>query len=530
MKYLLSRLSHRVNRPGQWAGAAALASALLLCLLSHWWIHHQQLESERAQMNARGERFVERLEQIFGQLRDTVDALQAQPLRGCGPATLKLLRQVGFDHRFVDEAAYVKGPVQCASRDSATLWRRPADIVGPVYSYWLNSTTEPDDDIASLILGRGEFRVSSSRGHLSDVVELPPDGSLLMVLDQGRRAVPVLGPAQAWPPTWAPGENTLQVTADQLIYWMDTRSPDYQLVLITPRADLPPLTASALWLLYPFSVLLALAVGWGVFHAVAHRRTLGSALQGALRRGEIRVLYQPIVDLGTRRCIGAEALVRWRRMDGSLTSPELFIPVAEDNGQIRQITDFVLQSVLDQLGSLLRAHPHLYISVNLAACDVEEPRIAAVAQRLLKSYRVAPQQITFEVTERGLIDVDAARHTLQALRENGHRILIDDFGTGYSSLAYLHSLPVDALKIDKAFVGMLGFDVAHSGLALHIIRMAHALGMGVIAEGIESEDQAVLLHGEGVDYGQGWLFAEPLSARQLRQLVAKGLSQADPVA
>ncbi|MFF7707205.1 EAL domain-containing protein [Pseudomonas sp. NPDC007930] len=519
MEHLRTRLYQRLGRPGLSAMVAALACAALLFLFSHWLIRHQQLENERAQMNARGERFVQRLEQIFSQLREAVDTLQAQGLRDCGPAMLSLLRQVGYEHRFVYEAAYVGGPQACSNRESSAVWNRSPDLRGPVYSYWLNSTLEPNDNIASLVVGRGDFRVSTSRGHLVDMVELPPGGSLLMVLDQGRRAVPVLGPAQAWPPPRVGTQNILQVTPDQLIYWMNTRSPDYQLVMITPRADLPAVMVGTLWLFYPFSALLSLCIGWLVYQAAMYRGSLSTALQGALRRGELRVLYQPIFDLGSRRCIGAEALVRWRRTDGSLTSPELFIPMAEDNGQIRQITDFVLHSVLDQLGSLLRSQPELYISVNLAACDVEEPRIASVAARLLRSYRVAPQQITFEVTERGLIDVEAARSTLQSLREHGHRILIDDFGTGYSSLAYLQSLPVDALKIDKAFVGAMGEDVASSGLAPHIIRMAHALGMGVIAEGIESEAQAVLLHAEGVDYGQGWLFAEPLDARRFRKLV-----------
>lgn len=214
--------------------------------------------------------------------------------------------------------------------------------------------------------------------------------------------------------------------------------------------------------------------------------------------------------------------MRWRRPDGTLTSPDLFIPLAENTGQIRQITDFVLQRVLEQLGQLLRSHPDLYISVNLAACDVMVPRIGRVAARLLALHKVAARQIAFEVTERGLIDVVVARDNLQALRAVGHQVLIDDFGTGYCSLAYLQTLPVDCLKIDKAFIDALGHDAASSGVAPHIIRMAHDLHLRVIAEGIESEDQALLLSSEGVHYGQGWLFARPLNARQFAELVTRG--------
>ena len=280
-----------------------------------------------------------------------------------------------------------------------------------------------------------------------------------------------------------------------------------------------------LWLLFPGSLLLAWCIGWLVLQLILQRRSMSSELQNALRRGELQVLYQPIIELDTRRCVGAEALVRWRRPDGTLTSPDLFIPLAENTGQIRQMTDFVLQRLLEQLGPVLRANPQLYISVNLAACDVMVPRIGQVMARLLTLHRVAARQIAFEVTERGLIDVVVARENLQALRDAGHQVLIDDFGTGYCSLAYLQTLPVDCLKIDKAFIDALGHDAASSGVAPHIIRMAHALDLKVIAEGIEYEAQAMYLSSEGVNYGQGWLFAHALSAMQLIELVTRGRRQ-----
>ncbi|NIF19140.1 EAL domain-containing protein [Pantoea sp. Cy-639] len=509
------------------AAIAALASAVLLLAASVAFTLQQMRQSEIAQMNARGERFLDRLELVFGQLREGVDQLHGQSLRGCSPAMQALLQQVALRSRFIYEAAYVDGRVVCSNRGSERTIApsRPPDIQGPVYSYWLNTTTEPNENLAALMLGRGAFLVATSRGHLSDVVDLPQGGSLLVVLDRGDRAIPVLGPEQPWPPTtdWPPSsQKALLELPDRLIYRMPSKSPDYQLVLTAPRTSLPLKLNRLLWLLFPGSLALALFIGWLVQQLVQERRSMSSALQQALRRGELQVLYQPIFELSSRRCVGAEALVRWRRPDGSLTSPELFIPLAEDTGQIRQITDFVLQRVLEQLGKLLRANRHLYVSVNLAACDVVEPRIGKVAGRLLAQYQVAAEQIAFEVTERGLIDVVVARDNLQALRALGHQVLIDDFGTGYCSLAYLQTLPVDCLKIDKAFIDALGHDAASSGVAPHIIRMAHDLHLRVIAEGIENEAQALLLSSEGVDYGQGWLFAHPLSARQFCELVTGG--------
>lgn len=514
-------------RPSLLALLAALLSAVVLMAGSFGLAMHQARQQESAQMNAQGERFLARLEQLFGQLRTGLDQLDAQPLRGCSPQMITQLRDTNATFRFIYETAFVTDTQFCSSwtRQSMIGKLRVPDIRGPTYDYWLNTSTQPDDNLASLVLGRGDFRVSTSRGHLTDVVDLPPGGSLIVILNNGAKAVPVLGPTQDWPPAddWSPTSvEALITTENQLIYRMPTQSPEYQLVLVTPRSGLQQKITGAWWLLVPVSVLISLCIGALVLQLVRQRLSLGGELHGALRRGELKVLYQPIFDLNTRLCVGAEALVRWRRPDGTLTSPDLFIPLAENTGQIRQITDFVLQQLLEQLGQLLRANPHLYVSVNLAACDVIAPRIGRVTARLLALHRVSPRQIAFEVTERGLIDVVVARNHLQALRDRGHQVLIDDFGTGYCSLAYLQTLPVDCLKIDKAFIDALGHDAASSGVAPHIIRMAHALQLRVIAEGIEFESQALLLKSEGVIYGQGWLFARPLTAKKFTELVTGG--------
>ncbi|MCV4273554.1 EAL domain-containing protein [Pseudomonas capsici] len=526
---LIAQTRFRIHFSHPWLLAllAALLSAAVFLFGSFGLAMHQARQNESLQMNAQGERFLVRLEQLFGQLRAGLDQLEQQPLRRCSPEMVGRLREVISSNRFIYEAAYVGDARTCSSWPRPRVLRelREPDIRGPTYDYWLNTSTQPDDNLAALVMGRGDFRVSTSRGHLTDVVDLPAGGSLLVVLDNGTRAIPVLGPAQAWPPveSWSPDNaTTLITTANQLIYRMPTQSPEYQLVLITPRTDLQVKITGAWWLLVPASLLMSLCIAALVLQLMQQRKSLGAELSGALRRGELKVLYQPIFNLESGLCAGAEALVRWRRPDGTLTSPDLFIPLAENTGQIRQITDFVLQQSLEKLGPLLRANPHLYVSVNLAACDVIAPRIGRVTARLLALHKVAARQIAFEVTERGLIDVVVARNHLQMLRDRGHQILIDDFGTGYCSLAYLQTLPVDCLKIDKAFIDALGHDAASSGVAPHIIRMAHALQLRVIAEGIEFESQAHLLKSEGVVYGQGWLFARPLTATRFCELVTGG--------
>lgn len=519
------RLRSWFYRPWFLAMLAAVLSATLMMAGSLFVAVHQVEQNESLEMNAQGARFLARLEQLFGQLRESLDDLEAQPLRGCDEGMIAALQQVTFDYRFVYEAAYMDGSRICSNRprQEGLSVIRPPDIKGPTYSYWLNTTTEPDENRAALMLGRGNFRVATSRGHLTDMVDLPPGSSLLVILDHGARAIPVLGAYQVWPPSepWpAKSTGALQVTQNRLIYRMPTNNPEYQLVLTSPRTVMS--VPAVWWWLLPASLAVGAFVGFLVFLLVRQRQSLDAELQGAIRRGELQVLYQPIFDLQSRQCVGAEALLRWRRPDGTLTSPDLFIPMAENTGQIRQMTDFVLQRLLEQLGQLLRANPQLYISVNLAACDVMVPRIGQVMARLLTLHRVAAKQIAFEVTERGLIDVEVARENLQALRNVGHQVLIDDFGTGYCSLAYLQTLPVDCLKIDKAFIDALGHDAASSGVAPHIIHMAQALQLKVIAEGIEHESQAAFLSSEGVKFGQGWLFAHALSAVQFIELITRG--------
>ncbi|WP_223544886.1 EAL domain-containing protein [Pseudomonas sp. A-B-19] len=517
------------HRPWFLGLMSAVLSATLLMAGSLFVAIHQIEQNESEEMNAQGERFLARLEQLFGQLRESLDDLEAQPLRGCDAEMIATLQQVTFNYRFVYEAAYMDSSRICSNRprqEGLSLSRSP-DIKGPTYSYWLNTTTEPDENRAALMLGRGNFRVATSRGHLTDMVDLSPGSSLLVVLDHGARAIPVLGASQAWPPTeaWPPrNRDALQITQTRLIYRMPTDNPEYQLVLISPRNGVH--IPTVWWWLLPASLALGICVGFLVFLLVRQRQSLDAELTGAIRRGELQVLYQPIFDLDSRNCVGAEALLRWRRPDGTLTSPDLFIPMAENTGQIRQMTDFVLQRLLEQLGQLLRANPQLYISVNLAACDVMVPRIGQVMARLLTLHRVAAQQIAFEVTERGLVDVVVARENLQSLRDVGHQVLIDDFGTGYCSLAYLQTLPVDCLKIDKAFIDALGHDAASSGVAPHIIHMAQSLHLKVIAEGIEHEAQAEFLSSEGVKFGQGWLFARALSAVQFIELITQGRRRA----
>jgi EAL domain-containing protein (putative c-di-GMP-specific phosphodiesterase class I) len=246
-------------------------------------------------------------------------------------------------------------------------------------------------------------------------------------------------------------------------------------------------------------------------------------LSDAVRRHQFIVAYQPIVDLATRRCIGAEALVRWKHQN-RIVRPDHFIPLAEHRGLIQAITDQVFDTVLLELGEFLQRYSELYVSINLSAPDLTSRRFLERLTPALAAAKIAPRQIRIEATERCFLDADAAKEVIQAFRDAGHPVYIDDFGTGYSSLSHLQNFQVDALKIDKSFIDTVGQDSASSSVASHIIDMALTLHVQVVAEGIEREEQACYLRTRGAQFGQGWLFSAPLTAPDFIRYVGRGLA------
>ncbi|AYD00205.1 EAL domain-containing protein [Neorhizobium sp. NCHU2750] len=267
-----------------------------------------------------------------------------------------------------------------------------------------------------------------------------------------------------------------------------------------------------LLLLLPVGLFIAAFIVAIVVLLSKRRLSPRAELELAVQNREFVVHYQPIIELATNICVGAEALVRWKRPDGTLVRPDLFIPLAEETGLIKPITDQVVDAVVRELGSLLVEDRGLHVAVNLSAEDIRTGRILDLLVNKLSGTGIRNEQILLEATERGFIDIEAANRTFARARRVGHTVAIDDFGTGYSSLQYLQGLPMDALKIDKSFIDTIGRGTATSSVTLHIIEMARELGFLSVAEGVETEEQADYLRRHGVNFGQGWLFSKPLEA------------------
>ena len=237
-------------------------------------------------------------------------------------------------------------------------------------------------------------------------------------------------------------------------------------------------------------------------------------LHRALIKHQLKLHYQPIIDIKNGQCVGAEALLRWPGFNGQVMSPTEFIPLAEKEGMIERVTDYVVDEVFQDLGEFLAKWPDLYISINLSAVDFHSSRLIALISNKAREYSVRAEQIKIEVTERGFIDVPKTTPVIQAFRQAGYEVAIDDFGTGYSNLHNLYSLNVDILKIDKSFIDTLTTNSTSHLIAEHIIEMAHSLRLKIIAEGVETGEQVTWLLKRGVQYCQGWHFAKALPPQE----------------
>jgi len=246
-------------------------------------------------------------------------------------------------------------------------------------------------------------------------------------------------------------------------------------------------------------------------------------LRRACERHELFVDYQPIVSLQNRALIGFEALVRWRHPEFGIVPPKDFIPVAEETGQILAIGQIVLESACRQAREWQEtypASPPLFVSVNLSVKQFNQPGLVENIASVLQRFQLPPRCLKLEITESVFSDnIEAAVGLLTQLRELGVQLSIDDFGTGYSSLSYLQRFPIDTLKIDRSFVTQMMENEENLAIVRTIVALAQNLGMDVVAEGVETEDQLKLLRKLECENGQGFLFSKPLGGSQLDQFI-----------
>lgn len=305
------------------------------------------------------------------------------------------------------------------------------------------------------------------------------------------------------------------------------------LVAIVRSARIPSVAVAALPLdnvrerasaiaarLVPAGFVTGLAIAGVIMLLARQQMSVASALRYALRHNEFFLLYQPLVDLTTGKCIGVEALLRMRRGTGELIGPDLFIPIAEQTGLITRLTERVILLIERDAGGFLAQHPDFHVALNISSDDLRSDGMLRLIDGFLERTGARPSNLIVEITERGFIDFTIAKRALGALRLRGIKVAVDDFGTGYSSLSYLESLDLDLLKIDRSFIRTIGTGAPTSQVVGHIMAMARTIGLQMIAEGIETEEQAEFVANHGVEYAQGWLFGKPVTFEKIEEMFA----------
>ena len=371
---------------------------------------------------------------------------------------------------------------------------RGSDLVAPLSEP--GSEPRPDDPRAALVHGDRFAAVLSDVGDNDDVTRLC--SRLVAAL-----AEPI-----------ALGEEALFPTVNIGIAVFPEDGDDYETLHQHALTALSQRTATA-------------GSGWHWYQherdaAARERIALERDLRYAVERGELRVFYQPRVDARTGAAIGMEALVRWQR-NGEYVSPARFVPIAEQTGVICQLGEQVLERSVAMLGAwLARGLPPLRVSVNVSGQQFRESNLAALCAAALDRFRVPGEYLELELTEGILIDAsEQVLQQLQAVKALGVSLALDDFGTGFSSLAYLSRFPLDVLKIDRSFVDQLAEHRQNQVIVRSTLNLAHELGLTVVAEGVETEEQQAWLREHGCDELQGYLFSRPVPADEFEAWVLR---------
>lgn len=248
---------------------------------------------------------------------------------------------------------------------------------------------------------------------------------------------------------------------------------------------------------------------------------LEKALALAIDNNELQLFYQPKFDLTTNKIMGVEALIRWIKPDGTVITPDAFIPIAERSRLIGRISEFVLnegcrQNILWQK----MGYPNIVMSINFTSTDFYQTDLQDKIVEALAKSGLEPEWLEVELTETlALSDIDYAVSQMNKLRELGVKLAMDDFGTGYSSLSYLQILPITLLKLDRSFITDIQNDNIAYKIVSAVISIAKSKKIKTIAEGIENTEQEEILRKAGCDYGQGYLYGKPMPAQQLEDLM-----------
>ncbi|RJT26297.1 EAL domain-containing protein [Buttiauxella izardii] len=499
-----------------------ILAVLLPILLSVYFAHRNAEAVFHEELAEFADHAMFRTGKVVEQAVAAIDEINQVKDLTCSSAHAEAMHRVSLKYRYVQEVMFQENNhILCTSLEAFNQSKPidEPDRIGPDgYSAWYTTPPTPGFKRKMVYIGKPPHLALIDPMSFIDILPFGKYTLNIAMVGLGKNQL-IASNSHYVPDDWrtplTQGVDEFQSDDD---FYIIRRDNELGLAMIAwaSREPMSRVWYEQLFIWLPIGLVISLAAG--AFLVSILRRLLSprNRLMDAIKNHEISVVYQPIVHLQSGESVGAEALIRWQQADGSMLNPDVFIPLAEQTGLVTQLTEQVIEHIFTELGDWLNQHPDHHISVNLGVSDVHSLHILEVIHPYLARYSVKPGQIAFEITERGFADPKITAPIIAQYRKAGHAIYIDDFGTGYSSLSYLQDLDVDILKIDKSFVDALEY----KNVTPHIIEMANALGILMVAEGIETPRQATWLREQGVQYGQGWLFSKALAKDDFIQWVA----------
>ncbi len=508
----------RKRRIALLAALFALAGVTLPMGIATYFAAHNAHEAQALQLELHARKVAERATIALVQARSALNALDVHHEAACSAEHVELMRRFTLNTLSVEEIEYDDGVSQCSTWQQAhvAIERKPDFGLGDGIEGFTGLRSHITGSDPMLGLRKGSYLVMINVARFTDI-SVPQDvGLAFMHLQMGLlSASRSLSPEDA---ALLQSGAFRNAPGDRLV--SEIRWDDWVALATGPDASSEDLEHQ-IELLVPLGLVAATIVIGLIVQLSRKRLSPVAELSIGIRKREFILHYQPIIELASGKLVGAEALVRWQRPDGVLVRPDLFIDLAEEHQLITAVTEQVFDILIRDLREFLHQHPDFHVSVNLSAQDIGSASTMKVLRGRLDNAGIRAQQVWLEVTERGCVANGAeASEQLDLARGAGHFLAIDDFGTGYCGLQYLQTLPLDILKIDKSFVQTVATESVTGPVLAHIISLAKSLDLAIVAEGVETEQQAQYLQAHGVQYAQGWLFSKPLTLSQLNDFSA----------
>ena len=501
------------------AGLIAIATPVLVSIqLSR----RQSLDEESAHAGSMAADVLRRADEAGEQFARAVLSFDSHITEPCSEASMAAMRDLDVSSSQLQMIGYIKGDrLMCSSlgKHGKGIPVGPVDYVTPQGAGMRVGTVLPISSTRRFLIGSSQagFAVVIHPDLVIDVAAEPSDLAVGVVASSNGHVLLRRG---AYETNWWKALGKDQYSLDlfdgrNVVALRRSRKWDTVAFVALPARQVDTRIRRFAAIFVPLGIFLGLALGSVFALALRQHLSLPALIKVGIKKREFYLVYQPLVNLQTGKWCGAEALIRWRRPDGEIVSPDRFIPVAEESGLMPKITNLVLDLVFEDAKLLLRGRTDFHIGINVGASDLESNAIVARLEEHLRRTGIEASCLMLEATERSFLNTSKANAIVSAIRQLGIPVAIDDFGTGYSSLSYLTTLEVDYLKIDKAFVDTIGIDAATSDVVGHIISMAKSLNLKMIAEGVETEGQAIYLRENGVHYAQGWFYAKGMTPAEL---------------